>query len=270
MKYMILFFLLFTGCAINTDSSTNVDMENPQVETTACLTGKAINCVSLKHDVTNKINSKYSRLIFPNVARIMPLGDSITLGVNGGYRDGLYTRLTQAGYHIDFVGSETDILTDVLDKDHEGHPGYTIASIDSFIVDWLGNSNPTHILLMIGTNDVAWWCEKTGSQVAEDNVALIRKIFTIKPYVTIIVGSSPPLSSVSVEPNNIDRVILLNDYLTALKNRVNDLQLEGLRVKFADVNGSLTVNDLYDGVHPTEAAAEKMAEVWFQALKPTL
>src|SRR5687768_3655654 len=34
---------------------------------------------------------------------LMPLGDSITLGVNGGYRNDLYTRLVADGYDVDLV-----------------------------------------------------------------------------------------------------------------------------------------------------------------------
>ena len=44
----------------------------------------------------------------------------------------------------------------------------------------------------------------------------------------------------------------------------------GKPVRLADVGKALTVGDLYDGVHPTEAAADKAAQVWFDALKPVM
>ena len=59
----------------------------------------------------------------------MPLGDSITLGVNGGYRNGLWDRLAAAGKTIDYVGSQFDQYAKTPDKDHEGHPGFTIGNI---------------------------------------------------------------------------------------------------------------------------------------------
>ncbi len=97
----------------------------------------------------------------------MPLGDSITLGVNGGYRNGLWNRLSAAGYSVDFVGSQSDPYTKAPDRDHEGHPGFTLGNIASSADGWLSSAKPTHVLLMAGTNDVAWWCAQTASQVAD-------------------------------------------------------------------------------------------------------
>jgi hypothetical protein len=44
----------------------------------------------------------------------------------------------------------------------------------------------------------------------------------------------------------------------------------GKKVRYADVNSVLTTADLYDGVHPTEVAHDKVAQVWFDALTPIL
>ena len=37
-------------------------------------------------------------------------------------------------------------------------------------------------------------------------------------------------------------------------------------IRYADVYSVLTLSDLYDGVHPTQAAHAKIATVWTQAL----
>src|SRR5689334_8226516 len=64
--------------------------------------------------------------------RVMPLGDSITQGGSiGGYRLDLGTKLRAAGRSIDFVGSLTDGPASMPDRNHEGHPGWTIAQIDA-------------------------------------------------------------------------------------------------------------------------------------------
>lgn len=57
--------------------------------------------------------------------RVMPLGDSITEGtqVPGGYRIGLWQRLSAAGYRVDFVGTQFNGPATLGDHDHEGHPG---------------------------------------------------------------------------------------------------------------------------------------------------
>jgi hypothetical protein len=63
---------------------------------------------------------------------IKPLGDSITDGFNNppGYRQDLFTDLTNGGYTFQFVGSATDRSTAVLDaagdQHHEGHSGFVI------------------------------------------------------------------------------------------------------------------------------------------------
>jgi lysophospholipase L1-like esterase len=203
-------------------------------------------------------------------ARIMPLGDSITLGVNGGYRNGLWTRLIAIGQSVDYVGSQSDPYTKAPDHDHEGHPGFTIGNIAASTNGWLASYAPTHVLLLAGTNDVAWWCAQSASQVADLNAALIDQILADLPGVWVIVGSIPPLTSSIIQPNNVDRAQLAYDYDIELHARVQARISAGKKVRFADVRSVLTLSDLYDGVHPTEAAADKMAQVWFDALTPTL
>jgi endoglucanase len=202
--------------------------------------------------------------------RIMPLGDSITLGVNGGYRNGLWNRLVASGRSIDFVGSQFDQYTKAPDKDHEGHPGFTIGNIAASADGWLASAAPSHVLLMIGTNDVAWWCAQTGAQIADQNAALIDQILADLPSAWVVVASIPPLSSSIIQPNNIDRAALGVDYNAALQQRVQARIAAGKKVRFADIYSVLSVGDLYDGVHPTEAAADKVAQVWFDALAPLL
>src|SRR5262245_16433324 len=88
--------------------------------------------------------------------RVMPLGDSITDGtqVPGGYRIGLWQRLTTGGYRVDFVGTQFNGPSPLGDHDHEGHPGWRIDQIDANIVGWLNSFTPHTVLLHIGTNDV--------------------------------------------------------------------------------------------------------------------
>lgn len=201
---------------------------------------------------------------------IMPLGDSITLGVNGGYRNGLWDRLFTAGKTIDYVGSQVDPYAVTPDKDHEGHPGFTIGNISASADSWLSAKTPDYVLLMIGTNDVAWWCAQTASQVADQNALLIDQILTDLPNAWVVVGSIPPLSSSIIQPNNVDRAQLGVAYNAELLLRVQTRIAAGKHVRFADVYASLTVADLYDGVHPTQAAADKVAQVWYDALVPIL
>lgn len=56
--------------------------------------------------------------------RVMPLGDSITDGVDvpGGYRIKLWQLMVAGGYTVDFVGSRSNGPAELFDHDHEGHP----------------------------------------------------------------------------------------------------------------------------------------------------
>jgi lysophospholipase L1-like esterase len=202
--------------------------------------------------------------------RILPLGDSITLGVNGGYRNGLWTRLALAGKTVDYVGSQFDQYTKAPDKDHEGHPGFTIGNIAASTSGWMASYTPSHVLLMIGTNDVAWWCAQTASQVADQHALLVDQILAALPGTWVVVASIPPMSPGIIQPNNLDRAQLGRDYNTELQKRAQARIAAGKKVRFADVYSVLTVSDLYDGIHPTEAAADKVAQVWFDALTPIL
>ena len=197
----------------------------------------------------------------------MPLGDSITEGVNGGYRNVLYSDLNALGCGVNYVGSRFDQFAEVSDKDHEGHPGYSIGDIGRELQPWLAGYSPDYVLLMIGTNDIASWSVKSGAEVAADQAALIDQIQQQRPNAWIIVASIPPISAKATPPNNVDRAQLGRDYNAAAKNRIDARIAAGQKVRWADVSATLTVADLYDGVHPTQEAHARVAHVWRQALQ---
>ncbi|WP_234009924.1 GDSL-type esterase/lipase family protein, partial [Streptomyces sp. SA3_actF] len=89
--------------------------------------------------------------------RVMPLGDSLTDGFTpcpGGYRIGLWRRLAEAGYTVDFVGSLANGPAELGDHDHEGHSGWRIDQLDAQLDGWLAATSPRTVLLLIGTNDL--------------------------------------------------------------------------------------------------------------------
>jgi hypothetical protein len=44
----------------------------------------------------------------------------------------------------------------------------------------------------------------------------------------------------------------------------------GQPVRFVDVNSVLTTADLYDGIHPTEAAHAKVAQIFLDGIRAAL
>ena len=79
------------------------------------------------------------------VLRIMPHGDSITHGSQSergnGYRAPLYVALTNLGYNVDYVGTQTDNYSKedpfLADSDHEGHSGWKIENASNGIYNFI-------------------------------------------------------------------------------------------------------------------------------------
>jgi len=203
-------------------------------------------------------------------ANIMPLGDSITLGVNGGYRNNLYTGLLQNNCGVSYVGTQSDQYTQVADKDHEGHPGFTIGDMAGSVTGWLSSTSPDIILLMAGTNDIAWWTAETAAQIGARHNALIDQLRAARPNAWIFVASIPPEASAIILPNNIDRATLVQQFNTVIRSNVDARVAAGQHVRFVDVNSVLTTADLYDGIHPTEVAHAKVAQKFLDEVRAVL
>jgi lysophospholipase L1-like esterase len=202
--------------------------------------------------------------------KVMPFGDSITEGANGGYRNGLWTSLVADGCSIDYVGSRFDQYALVPDKDHQGTPGLTIYSAGLEADADLDANNPDYVLLLIGTNDIAWWAAASGAQIADQHDALVAQMLLRKPSVWVLVSSIPPITPGTIAPYGVDRAQLGRDLNAAMKLKVEARVAAGHRVKWVDVYSALTTADLQDGVHPTPAAYSKVAAAWHQVLSPML
>jgi len=208
----------------------------------------------------------------------MPLGDSITLGVNGGYRNDLYTGLQQNNCGVSYVGTQLDQWTRVADKDHEGHSGLAIGGVASNINAWMASTRPNIILLMIGTNDTAWWTNEVGAEIGARHNALIEQLRAGRPDAWIFVASIPPQSQVFIhgKPDgqnktaSVDRAVLTQQFNAVIRKNVDARTAAGQRVRFVDVNSALTVADLYDGIHPSEAAHAKIAQKFLEAIRAAL
>ena len=201
---------------------------------------------------------------------ILPVGDSITLGVNGGYRNNLYTGLLENNCGVSYVGTQYDQYTRVPDKDHEGHPGFNIENIAGSIGFWMASTQPNIVLLTTGTNDTAWWSAKNAEQIGVEHNALIDQISLARPGVWIFVASIPPQTPLLIQPYNVDRAVLSAQFNAVIRKNVMARAAAGQRVRFVDVNSVLTTADLYDGIHPTEEAHAKVAQKFLEAIRTAL
>lgn len=209
----------------------------------------------------------------PPPLRIMPLGDSITYGSNndgigGGYRYPLYVALTNAGYNVDYVGTQTTIPHVGLGAEinHQGHSGWHVsAASDGLyenILTWLSQIDaPDVVLVHIGTNDTGDTPNFPGTINELD--ALITRIAAARPYAHIIVTTLLKRGTDDLD----SRYVLINTYFNPyVEGVVQAHKQAGRRVHFLDMHAHLERTDMYDNLHPNNAGYGKMAAAWFPAV----
>jgi lysophospholipase L1-like esterase len=217
--------------------------------------------------------------------RIMCVGDSITAGYTDnpswnvpfqfGYRSGLYTRLSAAGYPFQFVGASAEPWNGVfgtptntpspdlrtVDQDHHrGYGGWGTAGILSNIAGWLTTDNPDVVLLMIGIND-------GGSVEARANLnSIVQTMVTNKPNARVIVAQITPTASFSqtlVDYNTYIRDTLVPSYQAQGKYVTTVNQYANLLT-----NGSIDPSLFSNGInHPNAVAYDRMAQTWFAGIQ---
>ena len=209
----------------------------------------------------------FSEETMSSSVRIMPLGDSITLGFpnenTGGYRGPLYQILVNAGYAVDFVGSLSG--GDIADPDHEGHNGSRADMIADNVYAWLMANPPEIVLLHIGTNDIL-----QGRKAPEITKEIARILNNIDSYETFshtpitvilaqIISHSDPLGATDVETTMLNRAIAS---MAVARIAAGD------RLVVANFEPALSSpEDLADGVHPNASGYGKMAMVWFKSME---
>ena len=204
---------------------------------------------------------------------IMPLGDSVTNGYDGGtpfedrngYRKYLRELLIEAGYEVDFVGSlQSGTFTD---KQHEGHGGWTDDQIEAEVYNFLNflvTNPPEIVLLHIGTNNIDIATDAGYSYTDPTNVNDILDQIDLwenannKTIIVIVARIINRTGHVCPDPS---MTTTFNDNVeNSVLNRIND------RVFMVDMECSAGLNynlDLVDIVHPNQTGYDKMAVKWF-------
>jgi lysophospholipase L1-like esterase len=193
-------------------------------------------------------------------ARVMPLGDSITYGVGSStgssYRADLWRRLvTQAGYNVDFVGSQQS--GSLPDQDNEGHSGWRIDQIAASVDGWLSTYRPDVILLHIGTNDMN---QDYQVDTAPQRLgALIDQILADRPAATVLVAKIVPALDATIQSR-------INAFNAAVPGVV---AARGDRAKLVDMS-VLSAADMSDTLHPDDNGYLRMSVRWYTALESVL
>jgi lysophospholipase L1-like esterase len=158
-----------------------------------------------------------------------------------------------------------------FDRDHEGHFGWNIDEIikgrdfdngsgSGKLEGWVEGYEADIALVHLGTNDAF------NRHPKETSVEEIREVVRIlredNPNITILLAKLIPASR---KPGDSGAVESLNELIPGL---AEDMHTEDSPVVLVDQFESFDVEaHTYDGVHPNEAGEEKMARVWFEAIK---
>ncbi|MFG1954029.1 FG-GAP-like repeat-containing protein [Micromonospora sp. NPDC048830] len=195
----------------------------------------------------------------PVTLRVMPLGDSITYGLESsdgnGYRDELYNYLKNSAQGVDFVGSVQ--AGSMSDPDNEGHPGDRIDEIAAFADCSVPQYQPNVITLHAGTNDMNQDYYLSSAPTRLKN--LINQALADSPRATVLAAKLIPTGKAGLQPR-------IDAYNAALPGVVDDLQREGKHVLLVDMSRVLVSDGLENDAHPTDAGYAKMADAWYEAV----
>ncbi|MBL7094326.1 T9SS type A sorting domain-containing protein [candidate division KSB1 bacterium] len=202
--------------------------------------------------------------------RIMPLGNSLTMGRHGepaGYRDDLATLLLADGVNFVMVGSVNDGTG--FYPYHEGHSGQEAGEIDVYVDYWL-NLNPADIVLLhIGTNDISH--EIPIETAIQDIESIIDKIRNKNSQTKILLCSLVPRWEYWVDrPERTDQ---LNELILQLYNEKKD---QGYKIYFVDQadafysNPNWTQEYMDDYAHPNDTGYHVMAQTFYDVLSSIL
>jgi GDSL-like Lipase/Acylhydrolase family len=216
--------------------------------------------------------------------KIMALGDSMTAGGEAGggayrsYRGYLDQQLEQAGYLVDFIGSQSHQPVDGGDPDHEGYGGRLIGpdnlnppEIDTIYDRVVGNGfppilpssvDPDVIILALGWNSANY----RASDAANQYERLVATVRALKPAAVLVLATlSPPEGTSEAQAD-----VLLQGY--------RELNARARSLGNASASDNLLLADLARAdfeptdyvatgdIHWSRAGARRAAAVIFQAL----
>ncbi len=206
--------------------------------------------------------------------KILPLGDSITWGVNydGGYRVKLFANTITDKKNVTYVGKLSNGPATVsgvtFPKNNEGHSGWTIQQIDDIVTGKATDANysgkkmmvdqaPNIVLLHAGTNDTS----RSPTGMTDRLGTLIDHIVEDGPNVLLVVTTIIPIKqgSYGTVGETFDNAIP-----AVVQKRID----AGKHVVLVDMFKDFPSAGLSsDGVHPNQQGYDWMAGIWYDAIK---
>ena len=212
---------------------------------------------------------------------ILPLGDSITQGGKTDreeytYRYPLFKMLMEAGVDFDFIGSldaglqpgaawpEKEIEGRRFDPDHEGHYGWKTARVLEMLPTWsqAWDAPPDIALVHLGTNDQK--AEDYDAAIVEPLKGIVAFLRARNPRVVVLIGHLNFNGGAALEIR--PRVEAMAQALSTEASPVITVpHYRGWQEEPGQPD-----SDTFDWVHPNPQGQQKMAENWFEAMRPYL
>lgn len=196
--------------------------------------------------------------------RLMAVGDSITEGADffSSYRFPLWEKLFAAGYVVEFVGSQTS-PSRVGPLAHEGYGGQNTEQLVAKVPGHFAAHPADFVLLHSGHNHSVEEQPVPGIVAATER--LIAAFRVPNPRVTVLLAQVIPAGK-------LPKYAYLPELNRALADLAVRLDTPAQRVVLVDHASGFDweTDTVADKVHPNAAGAEKMAAVWFAALKTVL
>ncbi|MFB9674776.1 FG-GAP-like repeat-containing protein [Streptosporangium vulgare] len=199
--------------------------------------------------------------------RVMPLGDSITVGYGGvgnsteeyvGYRRELLSQLRADGHSVDFVGFQNSGAGLISDTNHEGHGGWRIEQIDRITECSIRRWRPNVVTLHVGTNDMNQ--NYDGGTAPARLTRLIRRITDLAPETTVLVSRLVPSTDAAINAR-------IQRFNGAIPTIALTLAAEGRRVRALGMDVIAgTSADMRDRLHPNQPGYDRMAGTFRMAI----
>jgi lysophospholipase L1-like esterase len=211
----------------------------------------------------------------------LPLGDSLTQGAGssgGGYRRELFREIVARGQSIKFVGSAASgpaMLEGVpvpFPRNHEGHGGFTIQDISTWITEHqtIATYQPDLVMLEIGTNNGLRHPGADVPAALDALAALIDQILASDSRLLLIVAQITPTST-------DDGLMNVKAYNAGIPALVAARASAGKHIVTVDIYKAFVANPDWktaylpnSDVHPNDAGYDAMGRGWYGALGPLL
>jgi lysophospholipase L1-like esterase len=191
--------------------------------------------------------------------RVMPLGDSITVGYGGTTGDSYRVDLARYIVEVQQIGTASYVGSQFSPSGyHEGHAGWRIDELTPYVPDWVAAADPDVVLLHAGVNDAR--AGATADVMAGRMADLLEAVIAAAPATRVIVGDLiPPWNGTE------------NDIASVAAQRFNSLlpavvAAAGPRVSLARMSAAVSSNLLADGLHPGDTGYRYMAWVWWRCM----